>query len=64
MKKEMKIFKKCPVGHVYSMKSKECPYCKGRKLDDELEKLPENEVKELPPVALCYAPKPFDDDEY
>jgi len=50
----MSDFKKCPFGHTYdSEKEKECPYCNGRKIDDELKKIPPKDI-EGPESAMCY----------
>ena len=54
--------KKCPEWHVYNSDMNECPYCSGGEIEDELEKLPPN-GKMPPPMACCYAPRAWDDDE-
>jgi len=53
----MDEFKKCPNGHVYDSGLKECPYCSGKKIEDDLENLPEKpEVDRdvLKDIADCY----------
>ena len=47
-------FKKCPEGHVYDSEYEDCPYCSGENIDDELEKLPPDEKRFPPEVAMCY----------
>ena len=55
-------FTKCPKSHVYDSELKECPYCNGKNLEDDLEKLPPKEV-DPPETAMCYdmGPRDFDD---
>jgi len=50
----MSDFIKCSKGHVYdSKKEKECPYCSGKKIEDDLENLPSDDGY-LPESAMCY----------
>ena len=61
-------FAKCPKGHVYNSELGKCPYCNGGKIDDELEKLPPDEINLPPETAMCYDMGPRDfrgiDDEW
>ena len=53
----MSDFKKCPKGHTYdSEKEKECPYCNGKKIEDDLEDLPDTPVDKdiLKHISDCY----------
>jgi len=50
----MSDFIKCPKGHVYDSESEECPYCNGRKIDDDLDKLPPDDVDVPDATAMCY----------
>jgi len=47
-------FKKCPEGHVYDSELEECPYCNGKKIDDDLENLPPDDSNPPPETAMCY----------
>jgi len=49
----MNEFIKCPEGHVFSSEFKECPYCSGKELDDDLENLPSKKIERLE-TAMCY----------
>lgn len=54
-----KEFIRCSKGHVYDFKLKKCPYCDGLTINEELEKLPDNDkendiVKNLGNIAMCY----------
>jgi hypothetical protein len=64
-------FIKCSKGHVYDSELKECPYCSGKELKDDLNKLPLG--KKFPLLmAMCYDRGEFriidknniDDNEY
>jgi len=60
----MSDFIKCPQGHLYDSKSKECPYCNGAELDEDLENLPENPTVDkdiLKNIANCYLVGPKED---
>ena len=52
-------FIKCPQGHVYESRLKECPYCSGKELDEDLKNLPEKDI-EPPETAMCYDMGPSD----
>jgi len=58
----MSEFLRCLNGHVYDSELKECPYCGGKELGEDLDKLPEKPEEEQtsfpPPLPLCYAPRP------
>ncbi|MCL2211496.1 MAG: hypothetical protein FWB95_06210 [Treponema sp.] len=59
----MSEFKKCSQGHVYESGLEECPYCNGKNVDDELEKLPKKpEINKdiLKDMADCYMRGPSD----
>jgi len=58
----MSEFKKCPEGHVYDSGQNECPYCNGRKIEDDLEDLPETKVGLPDNIAMCYDMGPRDID--
>jgi len=57
---DLKIFKKCPNGHIYSSDLDECPYCNDRQIEEDLEKLLANTDKPLPEIAMCYILPPKD----
>ena len=51
----MSDFIKCPEGHVYDSESlKECPYCNGTIIEDDLDNLPPSDVDLPPAEAMCY----------
>ena len=60
----MNEFKKCSGWHIYNSNLKECPYCNGKKLEDDLENLPPKEV-DPPESAMCYdmGPGDFENEE-
>jgi len=53
----MDEFKKCPKGHVYNCELDECPYCGGKKIEDDLINIPgkpDIDIKILDDIADCY----------
>ena len=55
-------FIKCPKGHIYDKELGECPYCSGKKIEDDLEDLPWQQI-DPPESAMCYdiGPRTFSD---
>jgi hypothetical protein len=59
----MILFTKCNNGHIYNSELEECPYCNGRKIDDDLDDLGEEEKIDFPETAMCYDIGYFDNDD-
>jgi len=54
MKRGIIEFIPCKNGHFYNSNEKECPYCKGRKIEVDLKKLEPNECNFPDDQAMCY----------
>jgi len=53
----MSDFIKCPEGHIYKKELEKCPYCNGKRIEEDLEDLPEKPVVDkdiLKHIADCY----------
>jgi len=64
----MSDFVKCSKGHVFDSELEKCPYCNGKKIEDELNKLPADDVDVPADTAMCYDLGPdrfrdFDDEK-
>jgi len=47
-------FTKCDKGHVYDLAQNECPYCNGKKIEDDFDELPEGGESLPLDLAMCY----------
>ena len=56
-------FKKCLKGHIFEAELEDCPYCGGKKIEEELAKLVIRNPalkKKLEDMAMCYITGPKD----
>ena len=54
MKSGVIEFVQCKKGHFYNSNLEECPYCKGKKIEDDLENLPPKKCDFPEDQAMCY----------